>query len=692
MSMDLRNLSNEDVVRLTKILCRRPEYGIAIPSAKWLRRQEDRIVGKHHSHLPKPLLRPTNPLRRLAQRLVDSVDPLLADPQAVLCPTHYPLNPWLLRRAFMALVYEVTVHSDALRSWAGLGQVPGLGRLVARLDAVNALWTPPELYRGFYGGGAPFKGHLVHVRSGCEACILAAAGANAQVLADLRAVVGDRKERRMQHRERKGGGKGKGREKEPRIARVVEAWIDHLGPERAAACREWSEETLAELRAVREQVRRHRGEQKRAHDSQRRNKKPVYTELQIKRRGGGGDRLSAVPTDAKRKRRTRNGIPVALAVGGGPQVADAGARSVFRPDSEVGGFSRVGARASNAAPTRSFVQRFEREMAIEEEHAQCDEEDYDCEDEYDDDEYEADGDAEQERDFAQEERSRTKVRDWYATRLDGGADDAQSALSTMHPAFQPYAAPSAVPPALDLDGGLRKDRDPRSGLGDTWTEATAYTVDPSTVAPAPPVPRVPSRYQAQTQPQQEEKGPVNWPAPPRQGEPTGAGMGLGKGRKYLFPDSEAGSQLTATQRQYLRDRRGLREFARPEDNPFARREHVPPSRSSTAPRSTTTAAARSSSRTTGPSPSSHRTAPSLSRSHGNTLASSSVQEPGEEADRVSRVGSIWGIRTMGMDSEVDPDAVRPDDSVSNVYARRPADRSEVTSLGGLVRRAGGGGK
>ncbi|KAI0602845.1 hypothetical protein F4775DRAFT_598002 [Biscogniauxia sp. FL1348] len=668
MSIDLRDLSHDDVVRLTKMLCRRPEYGIGMPSAKWLRRQEDKA-----RQLPKHLLRPTNPIRRLVMRLADSVDPHLTDPQAVLCPTHAPLNPWLLRRAFMAVAYEVTVHSDALRSWGhGLARAPELAALVARLDAVNALWTPPALYRGFYGA-APFANHLVHVRSGCEACILAAVGANAQVLADLRAVVRDRRERRHHHHHH--GRKNKGRS--PRIERVVDAWIDHLGADRAALCRGWSDAALAHLRAARPDLAAWRSEQKRTHRGAGAGGKPVYTELR------GGNRLSAVPADAPRKRRTRNGIPVALAVGADGDDAYHGAgagdaHSVFRPDSECAGpASRVGGArdsGSGGEPTRSFIQRFEREMVIEDE------------DEYEEEEYDEYGEEEgvtEERDIEQEERSRTKVRDWYATRLEEKEDDhdAKTVLSAMHPAFQPYGAPSAVPEALDLGQGyqLRKD-----GAGDACTEATAYTVDASTAAAPPPVPRVPEQY---LQPQEQE---LNWPAPPltqqKKDRPA---------RKYLFPDSEAGSCLSATQRRYLRERRGMRDFA-PEDNPFTRRgesaseEKERGSRRSTSTISPTQQSA-SSSRSASRS-GSRMSTPSLARSHGDTIQDEVYGDEEDEEDEDVYGGSVWGAGS-------EFDALRPDDSISNVYyAGQPQPpvqaqaRSEVTSFGQFMRKAGGAGE
>ncbi|KAI1500401.1 hypothetical protein F5X99DRAFT_238852 [Biscogniauxia marginata] len=732
MSIDISDLTDDDVVSLTRLLCRRPEYGIAIPSGKWLRRQEEKT-----KYLSKHMLRPTNPLRRFVMRIADSIDPNMVDPQAVLCQTHAVLNPWLIRRLFLAVAYEVTVHSDALRSWNGRTAIPALSAFVARLDAVNALWTEPDLYHECYGT-APFQNHMIYVKSGCEACILGAVGANAQVLADLRAILIDRTERRP---ERPDGRRSKG----PRLVRVVEGWIDHLGEDRAARCREWSDDVLVELRATRSEVRRWRGEQKREHKRSRAARQSVYMEL---RRSDSGHRLSSVPSDARRRRRTRHGIPMALAdrEGADEQRRAAmyshttGAESVFRPDS-LCNFSQAGKRQrsghdtqtsrpigpepvrmsgpSNGSPTRSFIQRFEREVAVDEEQEPYD--DYEEEQEF------------EERDFEQEERSRTKVRDWYATRLaDQDVDDTKSSLSMIHPAFQPqttYGAPSAVPQGLHV----KKDRDPSKPQVKTgtrhadsrptnqsamWTDATVYTVDPSNAAApdpkdVPPIPRVPSRYNKRQEHQQpgareipisspidrstssrppdpgpDEKlinkdTPLNWPAPasPPQPQPQPqprAGMQKPT-RKYLFQDSEAGSRLTATQKQYLRDHREMKDFAK-EDNPFTRAgrggggrtTHDDDSQSPTAVTgsSTTTTSARgrySRDRDRDRAASSTAPPPSLSYSHGDT-----IDGDGE--------------------SEFEP--VRPDDSVSNAFWRRSvgagagAPDSDVTSFGAFMRQAG----
>ncbi|KAI0458554.1 hypothetical protein F5B21DRAFT_436487 [Xylaria acuta] len=508
MSIGIQDLPDELVVRITKVLARRPEYGIAVPSRRWLQRQEEKM-----RHLPKELLRSSNLLKRLATKIADSIDPNIVDPRAILCKTHSNLNPFLIRRLFIGLAYEVTVHTDALRSWPGRTSAPELSAFVGRLDSIAALWTEPRLFHEIYGL-APFDGHHVFVKSACEACCLAAVGASGRALADLRAALIDRIERR---RAMPSG-------KEPRLYRVVEAWIDHLrkhreGVGRPEECRALSEALVDELRMARPQIEAWRAEQKQRHSILRAAKRSVYAEL---RRTKTGAKIAPLPTSAGHRRRTRDGIPVALA-----DVESAAdqrwsamymnrAGSIYRPDS-LSGYSEMHERqraardlppgprppapeparesgTSNGLPTQSFLNRFKQEMPINDEPGP-----YDFEEEQEDDE----------RDYEEEERSRVKVQEWWTnilceSRLDLGHGDAKSVVSMVHPAFRPSGsrvAESALPDPLDV----QKDRNPptrtsgdRGTTVSAWTDCTVYTTDPSTIQPGteniPPVPKIPSLY------------------------------------------------------------------------------------------------------------------------------------------------------------------------------------------------------
>ncbi|CAJ2510124.1 Uu.00g060240.m01.CDS01 [Anthostomella pinea] len=740
MSIDLQDLSDDHVVRLTKLLCRRPEYGVAVPSKRWLQRQEERM-----KNLPSLMLRPTNPFKRLAMKIADTFEPDLIDPQAVLCKTHASLNPWLIRRVFLALAYEATVHSDPLRSWEGRMGIPTLSAFISRVDAIAALWTEPRLFRECYGV-PPFDSHKIYVRSGCEACILGAVGASGQILADLRALVVDRIERRQEaysgHSPR-----------DPRLGRLVEAWVDHLRSskeerDRAQACRAMSEEVLTELRAVRPQIREWRRRQKKSHRHSRALKRSGgYTEL---RRTSTGRRLSHVPSNARHSRRTKHGIPVAMADREGAEdqrraglYRHFNTASIYRPDS-LCDFSEVGRRQQAARsmpvsrlgapqparlsgpsdgepPTQSFIEGFEREFPVESDESDPYDYDYD----YDDDDDEPEELAE--RDLDKEEMGRSKVSDWYANRFaetheDLAMDD--TVMSMIHPAFQTGSiiAPSAVPAPLQL----KKDRDdPReehspNRRSDAWTDATVYTVDQNTSgvgtgpredAQPPPVPRVPSRYRdhghdgtdrertprpksvlsrrtsvaappppssrtprqssvdrprrstsplipvsepveaaASTSTPTRSSPPLNWPAPPpasASAPPPSGPMGK-PSKKYLFLESDAGSRLSVSQREYLKSCRGMRDY-RPEDNPFTRagsRNEGPGTPMSPTARTFTRAGSRNEGGGTPVSPTGGRASASSARTRTQTpganemnQASSSSRASHTSGSRGSRVGA-----------------------------------------------------
>lgn len=205
------------------------------PTDLWLAAQ-----ARHSAALPEPLLRPHNWLARLSmtagRHLQQSRLPALEDlvPQcAVLCPAHRGLNPWVVRCAFFLVSWEATAGTSAL--WRYLAH-PGRYRcrakkledddavdvgevraFVDRLAGVVALWTerPAAVDRRV--------GDVVRrpkIRSECEACIVAAVGADAQALCDLRAGLLGRI-----HRGRRGNNSSSRRQREPVLLRLVEAWI-----------------------------------------------------------------------------------------------------------------------------------------------------------------------------------------------------------------------------------------------------------------------------------------------------------------------------------------------------------------------------------------------------------------------------------------------------------------------------------
>ncbi|KAI2471499.1 hypothetical protein F4781DRAFT_113374 [Annulohypoxylon bovei var. microspora] len=697
MSVDVRDLSGANVIRLTRLLSRRPEYGIAIPSRRWLIRQEEKLKS-----LPSELLRTSNPLKRLVIRIADSIDPTVIDPRAILCKTHATLNPWLIRRLFLAVAYEVTVHTDTLRSWKGRRDFPIISAFIGRVDAIAALWTEPELYRECYGT-PPFENHMVFVRSGCEACILSAIGANARVLADLRSILVDRIERRVPRPDRRPA-------KEPRLARFVDEWINHLKEERAAKCIAISEDVLAELRATRSQVSKWRSRRKKQSSGSKGSRQPVYNEL---RTTESGHQLSSVPGSSRRKRRTRNGIPVAMVDAEGAEeqrrmamfsmTREAeGAKSIFRPDSMCD-YSQFGPPRMAAYDPANSIQGLQQELPSANGN----------DDLYDDFE-EMEDQADLDRNPEAEEKSRSKVTDWYAMRVaesraDLSMDDTRSVLSMVHPAFQPaqaYSQLSAAPPPLRLN----KDHQPNTEHLDSntvWTDATVYTFNPD--HGVPPVPRVPSAYKGEgikrtssvRSPRSRSSAAARPPRPASQQchrlttasssvyselpppsavppfdsrlrnstrNPTPA-PARQPTRKFLFDDaSEGGSHVSAGQRQYLQTRKGIKDFAR-EDNPFTR-ENTPrlSAGSSSTPRESRV--------------------PSMSSSRGDTVtdAENDVDDdfgPPTPLDGMWRQG--WSFPEG---DEGDDASLRPEDSLTAVGERAYEERVEYITPWGQFARKG----
>ncbi|KAI8966796.1 hypothetical protein F5Y11DRAFT_4138 [Daldinia sp. FL1419] len=481
MSIDLHNPSGENVTRLIRLLSRRPEYGIAIPSRRWMNRQEEKI-----KNLPDELLNNTGLLKRLFMKIADKIDPDILDPRAVLCKTHAALNPWLIRQLFLAVAYEITVHTDMVRSWKEKKNHPPIAAFVGRLDSIAALWTEPDLYVECYGT-PPFESHMIFVQSGCEACILGAMGANARVLADLRTTLLDRAERRPL----RSSGR---RAKDPKLKRYVDEWIIQLTEERASQCIAMSDGTLEELRKVRPQLDEWRRQRKREN---RRHKK-VYTEL---KKVKGGNELRYVAENDRYRRRTNNGIPVAEADIKGAEDQRRAAmyslqndvKSVYRPDS-ISPYSQVGGRLQpfGRAASRESLQPIQEGQIL-----------LDDPDDYDDiDVLENIGDhPDLDRDFEAEERGRRKVTEWYDSRLRGGnltAADTATILSMAHPAFRPpqdFSHISAAPSPLNIRRDYRSRSAPPQATDSVWTDITVYTTNGQTHnGSAPAVPQVPEQY------------------------------------------------------------------------------------------------------------------------------------------------------------------------------------------------------
>lgn len=197
---------------LTDLLALPPQSGIALPSRRWLSSQSGAVPS-----LPKPVLRPSNLIERLAVRLSESYAPEALPAAAELCSAHRGLHPWVVRGVFGLVAGEVTVRCDRLRRYVSQnaeekGEKSEIMEVVERvlgvLSSVNALWLDEEHFTTLFGKQAGLWRKLRQVESGCEACILAAVGARGEVLVALRASLLART-----------------RGREPRLLRVVESWI-----------------------------------------------------------------------------------------------------------------------------------------------------------------------------------------------------------------------------------------------------------------------------------------------------------------------------------------------------------------------------------------------------------------------------------------------------------------------------------
>ncbi|KAI1430563.1 hypothetical protein GGR50DRAFT_192972 [Xylaria sp. CBS 124048] len=694
MSLRIHDLSDELVVDLTRVLARRPEYGIARPSRKWLLKQEEKLRA-----LPKELLKPTNVFKRIASKIAGSLDSSRLSPPAVLCGTHASLNPFLIRRLFVALAYEVTVFTDPLRLWKGKNAIPELSDFVGRLDSITALWTEPELFRKIYGQ-APFDEHHIYVESSCEACCLAAVGASGRALADLRAALIDRSERRVELELDSGkGSSGKTVGKEPRLRRFVEAWIDHLrkrgekAPGRPEKCRAQSENVLTDLRAARPDIIAWRAEQRDTQGGLRAAGRPRYSEL---RRTTNGAIIASLPSEPPYKRRTRNGIPVALADAGGADAerksssARRKCESIYRPDSTTGfseigkqreathhPLSRVRSRASESIrasggsygrPTDSFLHRFEEEIPLNDEGNV---------------DGQGVGDAE-ERDY--QGLSQNRLQDWYSSQV-GETDfdnDTKTVLSMVHPAFRSnagdaIATASALPEPLRVEKGRSQHSDAPPRPASAWTDCTVYTANGKPSSPttknAPPVPRVPSKYGDSpiersnaphfTEPfaSSSKPGPTSsaWPAPP-QGLPTKkswAGF-----NQSVIAGSDVESKFSTMRQDFLKERFRVKEdpvspLTRPVSSRAAHSNGAPSRRSSAVPSLSSYGGSVAGSESTHRSKKKFVPRPAI------------VEDDSDEDDDDEYAG--YELRD-------DVTELKPDDSASNVRWHRSS-VSSVTQLG-----------
>lgn len=292
MEVPLRKLTDEEIDALTHLLSRRPNYGIAIPSQKWLSRQQDKV-----RRLPAILLEPKSRLLRQVKRLSFNARKVLGEldlarplpERAILCACHERLNPFLIRECFWLLCLEIGEHLECLRRWPHKGSV--MASWLTRLDSVTAYFMSKDHFHRMFGC-APHDNRFVRVVSKCEACILAAVGANGRCLADLFTALTLRQEGL-----RAGDAP---RKYKPRLLRFVDSWIRQMKEDEERTIRQWIEELLTEMGPAHLEIRSFWRDYQAAEKRKRRERR---------KREGGGREAEGCSTRSKRQFRHANAAP-----------------------------------------------------------------------------------------------------------------------------------------------------------------------------------------------------------------------------------------------------------------------------------------------------------------------------------------------------------------------------------------------
>lgn len=310
MEVPLRKLTDEEIDALTYLLARRPNYGIAIPSQKWLSRQQEKVA-----RLPEILLEPKNRLLRQVKRLSFTARKVLGEldlarplpERAVLCSAHERLNPFLLREIFWLLCLEIGEHLECLRRWPHKSS--GMASWLTRLDSITAYFMSKHHFHRMFGC-APHDSRFVQVVSKCEACILAAVGANGRCLADLYAALTLRQDANCAVNSR--------RKYKPRLLPFVDSWISQMRSQEERTVRQWGDELLQELRPghleIRSYWREYQKTEKRKRRGCRKREGSTARGKRPLRHSTSAPRIKVDRTTASEQRRLYQGPDVAQSI------------------------------------------------------------------------------------------------------------------------------------------------------------------------------------------------------------------------------------------------------------------------------------------------------------------------------------------------------------------------------------------
>ncbi|PHH70325.1 hypothetical protein CDD82_7205 [Ophiocordyceps australis] len=239
----LTKLSDQDMRQLTRLLFIDEKQG----DGEWVDSQKQQM-----KQLPACLRRPRGLISRLAIRMGQHGAPFWPE-AARLCMMHKKLDARVIRRLMTLVANECVMHANRLRGLRrrNHGMEAAVRCWLERVDSLTSLWMDRGLFEQVFGRepetGMRPRGPTAE-RDRCEACMLAVFGTDTQALVDTRASLVARyaTQRRRKHN------------RQPRLLRVVEAWIDNFDAVLAGMIRVQSESLAPSIARLRTEWRQDR--------------------------------------------------------------------------------------------------------------------------------------------------------------------------------------------------------------------------------------------------------------------------------------------------------------------------------------------------------------------------------------------------------------------------------------------------
>ncbi|CAG8980479.1 hypothetical protein HYALB_00013115 [Hymenoscyphus albidus] len=197
--LQLRDLTDNDIDWFTQLLFIEKDQTM---TKEWFKNQE-----KAAKEFPAQFLR--SKISRGLSRVGSALN--IVPQQAHLCKTHKVLNAKLIHLFFVLVVRECTIANASLVTDSLIGDLPeDVTAWIRRLHSLNGYWMSPQVYRAIF----QHEPSYAPVEGGCEACILARIGGNAEALYDLEASAFTRRSKRRL---------------EPRILKLLDGWMHERG-------------------------------------------------------------------------------------------------------------------------------------------------------------------------------------------------------------------------------------------------------------------------------------------------------------------------------------------------------------------------------------------------------------------------------------------------------------------------------